>query len=141
MRIGELAKRVGCDVETVRYYEKEGLLAKPNRESSGYRDYGAADLETLQFIRHCRSLGIKLAEIKQLLNFRCRPEEDCSGVNALLDIQIARVEEQITAMGLLKAQLQSLRKECEHRQTNRECGILQSLNQMRQCPCHRNEVG
>ncbi|MBF0126428.1 MAG: Cd(II)/Pb(II)-responsive transcriptional regulator [Magnetococcales bacterium] len=129
MRTGELAKRVGCDVETVRYYEREGLLAPPQREISGYRDYGVSHLEALRFIRHCRSLGMKLAEIRQLLDFRAHPDGDCSGVNALLDVQIARVEEQIVAMGVLKEQLVSLRRECEHRQTNRECGIMQSLNQ------------
>ncbi|MBF0147393.1 MAG: Cd(II)/Pb(II)-responsive transcriptional regulator [Magnetococcales bacterium] len=140
MRIGELAKRAGCDVETVRYYEREGLLAKPEREPSGYRCYGALHQETLQFIRHGRSLGMKLAEIRLLLDFRHHPEEDCAGVDALLDVQIARVEEQISAMGTLKEQLIALRGECEQRQTNRTCGILRAFNQAAQgqaCPCHR----
>jgi DNA-binding transcriptional MerR regulator len=140
MRIGELARRAGCDVETVRYYEREGLLAAPARESSGYRCYGDGHLETLQFVRHGRSLGMKLAEIRMLLDFRRHPEGDCSGVNGLLDVQIARVEEQMVAMGLLKEQLIALRGECEQRQTNRSCGIMRSLNQSAQegaCPCHR----
>ncbi|MBF0109122.1 MAG: Cd(II)/Pb(II)-responsive transcriptional regulator [Magnetococcales bacterium] len=139
MRIGELAKRVGCDVETVRYYEREGLLAKPERESSGYRCYGAVHLENLQFLRHCRSLGMKLAEIRQLLDFRRHPEGDCTGVNSLLDLQITRVEQQIEAMNTLKKQLILLRGECEQRQTNRACGILRSLDQAARgngCPCH-----
>ncbi|MBF0584558.1 MAG: Cd(II)/Pb(II)-responsive transcriptional regulator [Magnetococcales bacterium] len=142
MRIGELAKRVGCDVETVRYYEREGLLAEPERDISGYRSYGVSHLETLQFIRHGRSLGMKLVEIRQLLDFRHQPDGDCSGVNALLDVQIVRVEEQIAAMGMLKEQLIALRGECEQRQTNRGCGIMRSLSQAAQggkCSCHRME--
>ncbi|MBF0214792.1 MAG: Cd(II)/Pb(II)-responsive transcriptional regulator [Magnetococcales bacterium] len=142
MRIGELAKQVGCDVETVRYYEREGLIAEPERDQSGYRSYGVSHLETLQFIRHGRSLGMKLVEIRQLLNFRHHPDGDCSGVDALLDVQLERIEEQIAAMGTLKEQLIALRAECEQRQTNRGCGIMRSLNQavqIRQCPCHRDE--
>lgn len=144
MRIGELARRAGCDVETVRYYEREGLLAEPERESSGYRRYDAPHLETLQFVRHCRSLGMKLTEIRQLLNFRRHPDGDCAGVNALLDVQIVRVDAQITAMGMLKEQLMLLRGECEQRQTNRRCGILRSLNDAARgapCPCHAKPVG
>lgn len=144
MRIGELARRTGCDVETVRYYEREGLLAAPERESSGYRMYGPAHLESLQFVRHCRSLGMKLAEIRMLLAFRVHPERDCSGVNALLDVQIERVEEQIAAMGTLKRQLLILRGECEQKRTSQACGILRSLNQAAQgrgCPCHQPEEG
>lgn len=142
MRIGELAQQVGCDVETVRYYERDGLLTKPQRDHSGYRSYEIAHLETLRFIRHCRSLGMKLIEIRQLLDFRHHPDGDCSGVNALLDVQIVRVEEQVVAMGTLKKQLIALRQECQNRQTNKECGIMQSLNhavQVQQCPCHRQE--
>ncbi|MBF0125550.1 MAG: Cd(II)/Pb(II)-responsive transcriptional regulator, partial [Magnetococcales bacterium] len=137
MRIGELAKQAGCDVETVRYYERDGLLAKPEREISGYRNYNTLHLADLQFVRHCRSLGMKLAEIKVLMNFRSSPDGDCAGVNALLDVQIVRVEEQMAAMSLLKEQLIALRNKCEHRRTNKECGIMQSLNyavQVRKCP-------
>lgn len=143
VRIGELAKRVGCVVGTIRYYEREGLLAEPEREGSGYRCYGPSHLETLQFVRHCRSLGMKLTEIKQLLDFRRHPDGDCSGINTLLDVQIIRVEEQITVMGILREQLTILRGECEQRQTTRGCGIMQSLNRAAQgqaCPCHQEEA-
>lgn len=140
MRIGELAKRAACDVETVRYYEREGLLEEPARESSGYRNYGPRHLETLQFIRHCRSLDMKLAEIRQLLDFRRLPDRECSGVNAILDTQIARVNQQIAALASLREQLHALRAECEERQTMRACGILRSLNDAalgQECPCHQ----
>ena len=66
MRIGELAHQAGVDVQTVRYYEREGLLAAPSRTASGYRAYGPEHLERLNFVRHCRSLDMPLAEIKRL---------------------------------------------------------------------------
>ena len=62
MRIGELAHQAGVDVQTVRYYEREGLLAAPSRTQSGYRAYGPEHLERLNFVRHCRSLDMPLAE-------------------------------------------------------------------------------
>ncbi|MBF0614268.1 MAG: MerR family transcriptional regulator [Magnetococcales bacterium] len=139
MRIGILAKLAACDVETVRYYEREGLLEKPERAASGYRHYAPRHLEALQFIRHCRSLDMKLAEIRQLLDFRRLPERDCSGINALLDAQIARVLQQIQMLESLKEQLYLLRAECEQRQSAQGCGILRSLNDAamgRPCPCH-----
>ncbi len=139
MRIGELAKRTGCEVETVRYYEKEGLLSAPARDGSGYRRYAVQQLEDLQFIRHCRSLGMKLAEIKVLLNFRYHPHQDCEQVNTLLDTQIARVQEQMGAMRILLEQLHVLRAECALRQQAGECGIMKTLNQAargEKCLCH-----
>ena len=75
MRIGELAKRTDCDVETVRYYEKAGLLQEPGRNSAGYREYREEHQERLQFIRHCRSLQIGLTDIRALLEFKNNPAE------------------------------------------------------------------
>ena len=68
MRIGELARQAGVDVQTVRYYEREGLLEAPARTGSGYRAYGPQHLERLNFVRHCRSLDMPLAEIKRLID-------------------------------------------------------------------------
>ena len=75
MKIGELAARAACDVQTVRYYEREGLLEAPAREASGYRRYGRAHLARLQFIRHCRSLEIPLSQVRQLVAFARSPSE------------------------------------------------------------------
>ena len=67
MRIGEIAAQAGCDVQTVRYYEREGLLNAPEREPSGYRCYAQVHLDALRFIRHCRSLDVSLPEVRRLL--------------------------------------------------------------------------
>src|SRR6185369_4221859 len=78
MKIGELAARAGCDVQTVRFYEREGLLEAPERESSGYRRYAARHLERVHFIRHCRSLDLPLSEVRQLLAFAEAPDRSCA---------------------------------------------------------------
>jgi len=91
MKIGELAAQAGCDVQTVRFYEREGLLAEPEREPSGYRRYAPRHLQRLQFIRHCRSLDIPLPDIRELLAFAAAPDRSCAQVNALLDEHIEAV--------------------------------------------------
>ena len=77
MKIGELARRTGCQVETIRYYEREGLLPEPARSPGNYRLYGSAHVERLTFIRHCRALDMTLGEIRTLLMHRDHPERDC----------------------------------------------------------------
>jgi Cd(II)/Pb(II)-responsive transcriptional regulator len=112
MKIGELATRAACDVQTVRYYEREGLLDEPRREASGYRRYDEQHLERLNFIRHCRALDIPLGEVRQLLAFAAQPDRSCAQVNALLDNHIALVGERIRALAALQQQLTALRQSC-----------------------------
>lgn len=127
MRIGELAKATDCNIETIRYYEKAGLLEEPRRTSSGYREYQTEHLERLQFIRHCRSLQMGLPEIKVLLQLRHEPEAGCKQVDALLEQQIERVHAQIVTLQKLEQQLTALRRRCPAPRSIEECGILQDL--------------
>ena len=78
MKIGELAILTNCDVQTIRYYEKEGLIELPSRLNSGYRQYESRHEEQLNFVRHCRSLGMSIAEIKLLLAFKYQPQLGCN---------------------------------------------------------------
>jgi Cd(II)/Pb(II)-responsive transcriptional regulator len=126
MRIGELATRGGCDVQTVRFYEREGLLEEPAREASGYRRYDGRHLALLSFIRHCRSLDIPLSEVRQLLDFAARPDQSCAQVNDLLDDHIALVRGRIQALKALERQLVALRKTCDG-DTSHACAILESF--------------
>jgi len=142
MRIGELAKRTSCDIETIRYYEKSGLLEEPARTSSGYREYQAIHLERLQFIRHCRSLQLSLAEIRVLLGLQANPSSGCQEVDQLLDGHIAQVRDQMAALRTLEQQLVKLRKQCQGPHSVDECGILQNLNEAadsHECACHDEE--
>ena len=95
MKIGELAEKAGLPVETVRYYEKEGLLPGVARTQGNYRIYTDDHAERLLFIRHCRSLDMTLEEIRILLHFKDKPDESCDRVNALLDAHIGHVCERI----------------------------------------------
>jgi Cd(II)/Pb(II)-responsive transcriptional regulator len=140
MRIGELARQAHCDVETVRFYEREGLLDEPARETNGYRSYTLAHAAQLNFIRHCRSLGIGLADIRVLRRFQVDPSQPCDEVNELIDCQIARIHEQIESMRVLEQQLRTLRESCHaHDSSSAGCGIMKNLEQPmddESCSCH-----
>lgn len=127
LKIGELARRTGCQAETIRYYEREGLLPAPGRSDGNYRLYGATHLERLQFIRHCRALDMTLDEIRQLLRFRDAPEAGCGEVNDLLDAHIGHVGRRIAELVALQAQLAALRACCAEAAAAKDCGILQEL--------------
>jgi Cd(II)/Pb(II)-responsive transcriptional regulator len=128
LRIGDLAKRTGCPVETIRYYEREALLPKPRRTAGNYRLYGGAHIERLSFIRHCRSLDMTHDEIRALLRFRDAPDRNCAGVNELVDTHIGHVAERIRELRQLKDHLQQLRHLCHQVRTAEHCGILKELN-------------
>ncbi|GGI52884.1 Cd(II)/Pb(II)-responsive transcriptional regulator [Oxalicibacterium solurbis] len=127
LKIGELASRTGSSVETIRYYEQQNLLPQPPRSAGNYRLYGDAHVKRLQFIRHCRSLDMTLDEIRALLDFRDHPQQDCTGVNALLDHHIGHVAHRIEELRALQIQLEELRSRCRGTQTAEACGILQGL--------------
>jgi Cd(II)/Pb(II)-responsive transcriptional regulator len=144
MRIGELAKRGDCDVETVRFYEREGLLDAPARELNGYRRYTEAQLAQLNFIRHCRSLGIGLPEVRILRHFQASPELACEEVNSLVDRQIERIHQRIESLRLLERQLHALRGSCGTNRSVGECGIMRNLVQASKggsCSCHLADRG
>jgi Cd(II)/Pb(II)-responsive transcriptional regulator len=127
MKIGELAERSGCLVETIRYYERIGLLAPPERSSNNYRTYNERHGERLLFIRHCRALDMTLDEIRVLLDLRDHPEQDCAGVNELLDKHIGHVVNRIAALSALEAQLRDLRGRCLATDSTSACEILHAL--------------
>ena len=127
MQIGELAKRAGCPVETVRYYEREGLLPLPRRSPGNYRVYGPEHAERLAFIRRCRSLDMSLPEIGVLLAAIAKPDADCGPVNALLDEHIGHVAARIAELRQLKSELDAIRAHCTGDEPTKECGILASL--------------
>lgn len=127
MRIGQLARQAGCPVETVRYYEKEGLLTAPRRTGSNYRDYGADHLERLAFIRRCRSLDMSLPEIRLLLEAISSPGAECGPVNALLDEHAAHVSERIAELRRLKDELDAIRSHCNGKHPVKACGIIATL--------------
>ncbi|MEW6688013.1 MAG: Cd(II)/Pb(II)-responsive transcriptional regulator [Pseudomonadota bacterium] len=129
MRIGELARRADCPVETVRYYEKAGLLPAPRRSGANYRSYAAEHAARLAFILRCRSLDMSLPEIRVLLAAIERPDSDCGPVNALLDEHIGHIASRIAELKYLKSELDAIRAHCSGKHPARACGILESLSQ------------
>ena len=127
MRSGELAKLTGVEIDTIRYYEKSGLLPPPPRRGNGYREYGEQHIERLAFIRHCRALDMPLIYVQRLLDFVAHPDADCGDINRLIDSQLQRVRKRLESMHALETQLAALRKKCDEHSTARECGILHDL--------------
>ena len=130
MKIGELAQIAQTTVETVRYYEKEGLLPETARTAGNFRVYGPAHLERLRFIRNCRALDMSHDEIHTLLDLADEPSEGCGAINTVFDQHIAHVDERIRELMHLKEQLTMLRQQCQTEQAVDACGILQGLATM-----------
>lgn len=130
MKIGELAKAARCTTDTVRFYEKEGLMLDAARTAANYRTYTVAHLERLRFIRNCRALDMTHDEIRALLQLTDSPESHCGSINALLDAHIGHVDARLNELRHLKGQLLELRKQCPQERAVGECGIVQGLTAM-----------
>lgn len=128
MRIGELAQASGTPIETIRFYERQGLIAAPERTGGNYRIYTQAHVDRLGFIRQCRNLDMALDEVRVLLRFKDAPQEDCGEVNALLDEHIGHVAHRIHELRGLERQLRALRAQCDAPHAAKDCGILQGID-------------
>jgi MerR family transcriptional regulator, mercuric resistance operon regulatory protein len=126
MRISDLARETGCHLETVRYYERIGLIPPPNRSASGYRSYQAEDVDRLRFIVRSRALGFGLDEIRSLLDLARGADAPCDDVDRLARIHLAEVEEKQRELTALADQLRELIETCGQG-TRASCVILKSL--------------
>lgn len=127
MKIGKLAKLTGFSVQTIRHYEKEGLLIPVSRSEGNFRLYDGMAISRLRFIKQCRLLGISLPEINFLLEMKQTPKAHCNDVNRMIDHHIKTVDEQIDNLQALRFQLKSLRNSCSDERTIEQCGILKGL--------------
>lgn len=130
MRIGLLSKKSNVPIETIRYYEKEGLLPEPKRAENNYRIYEKRHLERLLFIRNCRAFDMSLEEIKALLEATTLPEESCYSVNEIVTEHIGHIESRIEQLQRLKAHLVAIQARCEQDHTVEECTLVDELNSM-----------
>ena len=105
MRIGELAKAVGVTPDTVRYYEREGLLPAPQRTPSGYRDYGLEVLDDLQFIKKAQALGLKLSAVREVLEISSGGRPPCEHVRATVSARLTEVEGRLRELRGLRSTL------------------------------------
>jgi len=134
MKIGDLANLTGTQVETIRYYEREGLLPEPARTATNYRIYDVEHVERLAFIRRCRSLDMGLDEVRVLLGLKDKPSQSCEDANRVLDEHLGHVTQRIDELVALKAQLESLRSQCGEAKESADCGILKELSNWNQQP-------
>lgn len=124
--IGELSRRTGVHIETIRYYERSGVLPQARRTDSGRRLYGETDVRRLRFIRHARQLGFELEAIRTLLALQEQPNDSCCTVDVLARQQLAVVEERITQLAALRSKLTRMISSCAGGNVG-ACRIIEAL--------------
>jgi MerR family mercuric resistance operon transcriptional regulator len=127
LTIGKVARGAGLAIDTVRYYEREGLLEEPARTASGYRHYRPDAVARLRFIRQAKDLGFTLSEIRELLTLKVAPGKSCADVRARAQGKIADVEQRIAQLDRMKRALVKLAAACSGRGPTSECPILDAL--------------
>lgn len=125
--IGQLSKKADIPIDTIRYYEKVGVLDRIQRSENNYRIYTDQTLADLLFIKHCRELDISLCDIKTLKEMKAQPKRACTEVDNLVNKYLIEVSEKIERLLLLKETLIDLKQHCSTDRTVDECGILKEL--------------
>ncbi len=130
--IGEIAKRAGLSVDTVRFYEKQDLLKPPPRTQAGYRLYGAEELRTLRFITRAQRLGFSLQEIRQLVDIQRCPGGVCEKTSRLIDEKLSHVREKIKQLREIECSLESALEKCSRKlkkppHSSQDCPVLDDL--------------
>ena len=139
MKISDLSRATGVDVETIRYYERSGLLPPPARQANGYRHYAQAHLQRLAFVRHCRALDMPLAEVRTLLDAVDGRLDEVGEVDVLIAAQLKRVRARLKSLRALERQLAELRDRCDADHAHHPCYILDELVAAAHgeaCACH-----
>lgn len=127
LTIGRVARSAGLAIDTVRYYEREGLLEKPARTASGYRHYTTDAVARLRFILQAKDLGFSLSEIKELLALRVAPGSSCADVRARAEHKIAEVDRRIASLERMRGALVKLASACSGKGPVAQCPILEAL--------------
>lgn len=125
--IGGLARAAGVGVETIRFYEREGLLSEPPRTESGYRQYDPEAVERLGFIRRAKALGFSLGEIRELLGL-AEPAGDRARVKALTEHKLAEIERRIDELRRMRQALSELDRQCSGHGPVEGCPIVEALS-------------
>jgi MerR family mercuric resistance operon transcriptional regulator len=128
LTIGQLAREVQVNVETIRYYERRGLMPVPPRRESGYRQYSENDVARIGFIIRAKELGFSLKEILELLSLRIDPKTTCADIKERAELKISDIEGKIRALQSMKRALTKLVTLCRGRGPTSECPILEMLN-------------
>lgn len=127
LRIGQVAKAAGVNIETIRYYERCGLLADPGRRESGYRAYPLDIVARVRFIKRGQLLGFTLREIADLLALRVDDETTCDQVREQAETKLAEIDEKIADLQRIRGALATLAAACAHGGPSGECPLLEAL--------------
>jgi len=127
LTIGQVARAARVGVETVRFYEREGLVVEPPRRPSGYRQYPPDAVRRVRFIRRAKDLGFTLKEIGELLSLRVNPGTTCADVRAMAGAKVQDVERKIAELSGIRDVLVRLARSCRGKGPTSECPILDML--------------
>ena len=127
LTIGKVASRAGVGIETVRFYEREGLIAEPPRSESGYRHYPEDTVARLRFVKKAKALGFSLKEIRELLSLKAKPSGSCADVRSRATDKIENINQKIAALEAMRRALVGLVEECAGTGPRTECPILNAL--------------
>lgn len=125
--IGQIAKKSGISIETIRYYEKEGLLEKPHRKESGYRQYNDNVIERLSFIQQAKSLGFTLAQINELLSLEVKQGTTSKDIKNIAQSKLVDIEEKIKMLKKMQKTLKELVTQCNGKGPVEKCPILNAI--------------
>ena len=123
--IGEAARQSGVSIETIRYYEREGIVPAPGRSSTGRRLYARDEIGRLRFVKRCRDLGFAIAEIRSLMEMAGGTESSCTDAGRLGRAQLAETRKKLAELAQLEAALSELVESCDSART--ECAMLTAL--------------
>lgn len=127
MRSGEIAARAGVNPQTLRYYERRGILPEPSRRPSGYRAYQAEVVDLVRFIKRAQALGFTLDEIEALLGLAAGRPASCESARALATTKVAELDTRIAALTSMRAALLQLIETCDEPPRSRSCPLIASL--------------
>jgi len=130
--IGELSRRTGVKVPTIRYYEQVGLMPVPPRTAGSQRRYGAPEVARLDFIRHARELGFEVDAIRELLAMNAHPDRSCAEVDLIARRHLAEVERRIERLTALRGELNRMLSECGRGRVG-ECRVIETLADHGRC--------
>ncbi|MDO8343622.1 MAG: helix-turn-helix domain-containing protein [Cellvibrio sp.] len=132
LSIGDFSKATGCAIETIRYYERAGIISKPPRSSGGHRLYNQTNVQQLRFVLKARQMGFSLAEVKELLNLATDEQQPCQEVLDMADRNLEAIQRKIDQLSGFKQELQGLSRTCKTccagKASASECNIIEAMH-------------
>ena len=127
LKIGQVARKAQVNIETIRFYERRGLISPVGRTGSGYRLFSEDTIKRIQFIKRAKKLGFTLNEISELLSLRVEPNAKCGDIKEKADVKIKDIENKLETLTRMKKALVKLSVACNYNEPASSCPILEAL--------------